>query len=348
MWRELEPCGSRAANVDNAVEQVSSPNLPESGQRNGWRLGRGLRIAISVGLLAILIASVDWPTVLAHVQRLNPAVVAFVMVAWAVQLAVSSWKWQWALRVHRLHFPYSYLTRVLVIGFFLNNFLPTSIGGDAYRIFRTVPANPPKSRAISAVVLERLVGLCALLLLGFAGALVLFSSFTLARAYVLFAAVGATLCVGAVALIRAHSTRWRDSAFLRSKWISPAVENLRTIAGARGAWIPLVGISLLFQIQAILIVWSLFNAIDSSVGLPHAALIAASAGVAAVIPFSINGLGIVEATIAGTAVAVGVSYEAGLLVALLMRILLIPLTLLAGLFYAFEPPQTRETTSLSG
>jgi glycosyltransferase 2 family protein len=279
---------------------------------------------------------------------LNPAVVALVMAAWAVQLAVSSWKWQWALRVHGLNFPYFYLTRVLVIGFFLNNFLPTSIGGDAYRIFRTVPVTPPKSRAISAVLLERLVGLSALLLLGVAGALVLFSSFTLARAYVLFAVIGATLCVAAVALIRAHSTRWRDSALLRSKWISPAVENLRTIARARGAWIPLVGISLLFQIQAILIVWSLFDAIDFSIGLPHAALIAASAGVAAVIPFSINGLGIVEATIAGTAVAVGVSYEAGLLVALLMRILLIPLTLLAGLFYAFEPPQTRETTSLSG
>jgi uncharacterized protein (TIRG00374 family) len=324
------------------VEQVSSPHLPESGHRKGWRLGRGLRIAISVGLLAVLIATVDWPTVLAHVERLNPWVVAFVMIAWAVQLAVSSWKWQWALRVHELNFPYVYLTRVLVIGFFLNNFLPTSIGGDAYRIFRTVPAAPPKSRAISAVVLERLVGLSSLLLLGLAGALVLFSSYELARGYVLFAVVGATLCIGALALMRAHSKRWSDSALLRSKWISPAVENFRTIARARGAWIPLVGISLLFQVQAILIIWSLFNALGTTVGLPHAALIAASAGVAAVIPFSINGLGIVEATIAGTAVAVGVSYEAGLLVALLMRILLIPLTLLAALFYAFEPPQTRE------
>jgi uncharacterized protein (TIRG00374 family) len=333
------------------VEQVSSPHLPESGHRNGLRLGRGVRVAISVGLLALLIVGLDWTTVLGHLERLSPAVAAFVIVAWAVQLAVSSWKWQWALRVHDLKFPYVYLTRVLVIGFFLNNFLPTSIGGDAYRVFRTVPSTPPKSRAISAVVLERLVGLASLLLLGLAGALVLFASFKLARAYVLFAVLAATLCIAALvliplALIRTHSRS--DSALLRSKWIAPAVENFRTIARARGAWIPLVALSLLFQVQAILILWSLFDAFDTSVGLPHAALIAASAGIAAVIPFSINGLGIVEATIAGTAVAVGVSYEAGLLVALLMRILLIPLTLLAALFYAFEPAQVREATSLSG
>jgi glycosyltransferase 2 family protein len=307
-----------------------------------------MRIAISVGLLAILIVSLDWMTVLGHLKRLSPAIAAFVIVAWAVQLAVSAWKWQWALRVHDLRFPYLYLSRVLVIGFFLNNFLPTSIGGDAYRIFRTVPSTPPKSRAISAVVLERLVGLASLLLLGLVGALVLFPSFRLARAYVLFAVIGATLCVIVLALIRTHSPRWSESALLRSKWIAPAVENFRTIARAHSAWMPLVALSLLFQIQAIVILWSLFYAFDTSVGLPHAALIAASAGIAAVIPLSINGLGIVEATIAGTAVAVGVSYEAGLLVALLMRILLIPLTLLAALFYAFEPAQVREATSLSG
>ncbi len=56
-----------------------------------------------------------------------------------------------------------------------------------------------------------------------------------------------------------------------------------------------------------------------------------------IVPLSINGIGIVEATIAGAGVAVGVSYEAGLLVALLMRVLILPLTLLAGLLYAFEP-----------
>jgi uncharacterized membrane protein YbhN (UPF0104 family) len=313
------------------------------------RGGRVLRIAISVALLTVLVLAMDWATVVEHVKNLSPAIATFVILAFAVQLAVSSWKWQWALRIHGLRFPYLYLTRVLVIGFFLNNFLPTSIGGDAYRAYRTMPSSPPRSRAISAVLLERLVGLSALLSLGLVGALLLYSQSELARVYVLFAAGGVAAFVAAVALLRSNFGKWRESPILRSKWVAPAVENLRTIARARSEWIPLVCISLLFQAQAILIVYELFHAFDPQVDLTHAALIAATAGIAAIVPLSINGLGIVEATIAGTAVAVGVSYEAGLLVALLMRILLIPLTLLAALFYAFEPAPVREaSTSLTG
>ena len=117
------------------------------------------------------------------------------------------------------------------------------------------------------------------------------------------------------------------------------------MAKARSRWIPLIAISLLFQAQAILITFELFQAVDANVTLAQAALIAAAAGIAAIIPFSINGLGIVEATFAGTAVAVGVGYEAGLLVALLIRVLVIPLTLLAGLLYAFEPGYPRDLSA---
>jgi uncharacterized protein (TIRG00374 family) len=299
-----------------------------------------LRVAVSAGLLAFLIFGVDWPEMLAHVSGINPAIAVLVILAWAVQLCVSSWKWQWALRIHGLRFPYVFLTRVVYIGFFLNNFLPTSIGGDAYRVYRTMPTTPPRSRAISAVVLERLVGLSALLLLGLVGALALYSMNALARAYVAFAAVGVAATIGLFVVVKLSSAAWRDSAIMQSRWIAPIKENLQTIGRARGAWIPLIGISLLFQVQAVLILYELFRAVDVDIGLAQAAVITASAGIAAVIPFSINGLGIVEATIAGTAVATGVSYEAGLLVALLMRVLLIPLTLLAGLMYAFEPRDT--------
>jgi glycosyltransferase 2 family protein len=334
------------------MEQVNPhPPLESTPPSNGVgrrRLGRAVRVAVSCGLLAVLVFAMDWPAMVEHAKRLSPAIATFVIVAFAVQLAVSSWKWQWSLRMHGLRFPYVYLTRVLVIGFFLNNFLPTSIGGDAYRVYKTVPSIPPRSRAISAVLLERLVGLSALLLLGLVGALILYSNSELARAYALLAAGSTVVAIAIIGLLRARSAKWSDSSLLRSKWIAPAVENVRTIARARSEWIPLVGISLLFQAQAILIVYELFHAFDPQVDLTHAALITATAGLAAIVPFSINGLGIVEATIAGTAVAVGVSYEAGLLVALLMRILLIPLTLLAALFYAFEPAPVREaSTSLT-
>jgi glycosyltransferase 2 family protein len=304
-----------------------SPQTDEPKPPARWR--RVLRIVISVALLAVLLFSVDWSSVPGYVERLTPTVAVLVIVIWAAQLAISAWKWQWALRIHGLHHTYPFLSRVLVIGFFLNNFLPTSIGGDAYRVYRTLPAAPPKSRAISAVILERVVGFAALLSLGFLGALALYSTNALARMYVLLGACGA---VAAIALFVFVGPR-----ILRSTKLAPITDNLRSICAARAEWVPLVALSLLFQLTAVFVLHLLFHSLGAPLSLEQAALVAAAAGLATIIPFSINGLGIVEATIAGTAVAVGVSYEAGLVVAVLMRLLLLPLTLAAGLLYAFEP-----------
>src|SRR4029077_15422382 len=137
-----------------------------------------------------LLFSIDWSTVPAYAERLTPALAVLVVAIFAAQLAIRAWKWQWALRMHGLRYPYPFLSRVLVIGFFLNNFLPTSIGGDAYRVYRTLPEVPPKSRAISAVTLERVAAFSARLCLGMVGAVSLYSSNPRARAYVLVGVCG--------------------------------------------------------------------------------------------------------------------------------------------------------------
>jgi glycosyltransferase 2 family protein len=307
---------------------------------------RILRIGIALAMMAVIAIALDWRAAIDQVRNLNAVLLALVLGAYALQLCVSSWKWRWALRIHELRYSYGFLTRAVVIGFYLNNFLPTSIGGDAFRIYRTLPEAPPKSRAISAVVLERLVGLSALLILGFVGALFLYPEHRLARAYVAFAAISATAAVLLIAVFRWLPIDRLTEGTVIARWLSPVRENLRYIRHARAEWLPLVGISLLFQAGAILIIDLLFLAIHQPVSLPQAAMIAAVAGVAAMVPFSINGLGIVEASIAGATAAVGPGYEAGLVAALLMRILIVPLTALAGLAYALEPGARRDASAV--
>ncbi len=44
----------------------------------------------------------------------HPAVTVGVIAIWAVQLAISAWKWQWALRIHGLRYTYPIpVTRVV-------------------------------------------------------------------------------------------------------------------------------------------------------------------------------------------------------------------------------------------
>src|ERR1041384_2845721 len=99
-------------------QRTSQP--PEAPQPPAlWR--RVLRIVVSIALLAALFFSIDWSTVPTYAERLTPTLAVLVVAIFAAQLAISSWKWQWALRIHRLDYAYPFLTRVLIIGFFLNN-----------------------------------------------------------------------------------------------------------------------------------------------------------------------------------------------------------------------------------
>src|SRR5262245_17344520 len=100
---------------------------------------RAIKVIVSLAFLAVLVWWADWSRLPQHLTRIHLSVAVLVLLAYAVQLFISAWKWQWALILHDLHLRYGLLARVYWIAFFLNNLLPTSIGGDAYRVYRTMP-----------------------------------------------------------------------------------------------------------------------------------------------------------------------------------------------------------------
>lgn len=301
---------------------------------------RALKVIVSLAFLAMLVWWADWSRLPEHLWRAELSVALLVLLAYAVQLFISAWKWQWALILHDLHFPYRVLARVYWIAFFLNNLLPTSIGGDAYRVYRTIPIDGFRSRALSAVIVERLIGLAVLLVFGLCGAWVLASEHAFARAFlgVFFAGVAATVVL--VAALRSTTLRPRIVQLMRHPWLAAVEHNVGLLLRARAAYVPLIAISLLFQAQAIGINYLLFAGTGEPVSLAKCALITAVAGVATVIPLSINGIGILEGAFAGTAIALGVNYEHALVVAILIRVLVLPLSAISGVLYACEPEES--------
>ena len=235
--------------------------------------------------------------------------------------------------MHGLQYGQGFLLRILVIGFFFNHFLPTSIGGDAYRVYRTVPADGFKSRAFSAIAVERLTGLAALFLLGALAAVQLAADYALARTYLIAFALGASASLAGFFAMRAGWLKPVTKHFRRFAVFEAVEHNVNRILGAWKEWLPLIAISFLFQSIAILIVFVLFAGLGEPVSLPKCALIASVAAIATVLPISINGLGVVEASYAGTAVALGISYEPALLVSILIRLLVLPHGLASGLIY---------------
>jgi glycosyltransferase 2 family protein len=299
-------------------------------------MGRWLKVTVSAALVAVLAAAVDWPSVPEHLEHVHLSAALLVIVAYALQLFISAWKWQWALVVHELQLPFRYLSRVYWIGFFLNNFLPSSIGGDAYRIYKTIPNEGFRSRALSAVILERLVGMAVLMVFGVLGAVALADRYTFAGAFLTFVTLGTVAAASILLALKLPSLAPLLHKLAQHPWLQAVAHNVELLTRARSAYIPLIAISVLFQAIAIAINYALFALTGEPISIAHCALITAVAGLATVIPLSINGIGVLEGAFAGTAIALGVNYEQALLVAILIRVLVLPLSLIAGAIYACE------------
>ena len=82
-----------------------------------------------------------------------------------------------------------------------------------------------------------------------------------------------------------------------------------------------------------------FRTVGADMTVSGALLITVAAGLASVLPISISGIGVVEGSIVGAAVALGVNYDSAFLAALVLRGLSLITSLGCGIVYVFEGGQ---------
>ncbi len=85
-------------------------------------------------------------------------------------VAPMAFRWQWLLAAQGIHERFPWLARSYFVSFAAGQILPTSIGGDAVRIFETSRRNQRRAADLTAIVLlERGLGGAGTVLLGGVG-----------------------------------------------------------------------------------------------------------------------------------------------------------------------------------
>jgi len=301
-----------------------------------------VKVVVSVLLIGLLLYHVDWKKLALEIGTLEVWKIAAAFLILAVQLPISTFKWQKALDVHELRLSFPFLQKVLCIAFFFNNFLPTSIGGDAYRVFRTLPKDGMKSRALSAIVLERLLGLAALIAIGCLGGLLVLGQHetTIVTYYLSACTIGGAILALLVVLLRKGLLHSLQERLGRIEKLKAFAQNFSYIKRGYRELLDIALVSLIFQVQAVLTIYLLFSAAGISIGMSECALIAAISALVGILPISINGIGVLEGSFVFVASELGVAFDQALLVAFLLRILVLPLSLICGVVYIIEPRAT--------
>ena len=89
------------------------------------------------------------------------------MIGTALPMAL---RWQWMMRAQGMEDSFAWLTRAYFVSYTASQVLPTSIGGDAMRVFETARRHPGRTGDVTAIILlERGLGGAGTVLLGAIG-----------------------------------------------------------------------------------------------------------------------------------------------------------------------------------
>lgn len=121
------------------------------------------KAAISILLIWYLLDRVDVAKVLARVRRLDVLEAAMALGVLVAQAGLVTVRWWMVARITETALSLVAALRILLIGMFFNQTLPSSVGGDAVRVWLVTREGPPLGKAVNVVLCDRVLALVVLI-----------------------------------------------------------------------------------------------------------------------------------------------------------------------------------------
>lgn len=260
-----------------------------------------IKIAVSGGLICLLYSKIDLSDILTKLRDASPAWLALAFVLMIVNTIVSAFKWRLFLRSDNLSQPISSLWASYITASFFNLFLPSTIGGDAYRIADIGSRTGHHARVAASILADRITGFFALSIYGFMASLLVRPLviewqwwFYLPSSAAILALLGVAIALSSprffqICLRIVPIKRLREKAAAIADQIGNA---MRGYAAKKSVMLPALLLSFIFQFDLLLAVWAITKAIGLSLPLGVFFLFIPIKTFLEMIPISVFGLGL--------------------------------------------------------
>ncbi|MGE0702784.1 MAG: lysylphosphatidylglycerol synthase transmembrane domain-containing protein [Vicinamibacterales bacterium] len=313
-----------------------------------------VKAAFSGGLLCLLFSRIDvaqfWGVA---TQSSVPWLVA-ALGSYLVTVLVSSWRWHRLLSIQTVRLPYRTVTESFLVSLFFNNFLPTNIGGDVMRVRDTARSAGSSTRAMTVVVADRVAGLIGLFLFAAAGgAMMARDQLPFSVVWIWLALMGGTgASIAALFVPSLFAPILGRLHGLRGGWVGRQLGalggSLRHFREAPAGLCAVLAASVIIQATFILFYVAVARSLGVRVPVFEMALIVPLVGLIQLLPLSVNGFGVREATFTVLFGRVGVSAESALLISLEATALILAFSLSGALAYVLRGQMSRDAESTAG
>jgi len=305
-------------------------------------LSLGLKFALSALLIGFLLDTIDVEKALAQLAKTSPQLVLFAILVLIFQMVLNTFRWCAVLHALNASLGFVRTFQIVYMGTFFNQTLPSSVGGDAVRMFKAYKAGLPLSTSVNGVMLERLATVLGLIVL-----VVIFQPFLLDRIDDSLPAwlfpclmLGGVLGTGILMFLDrlpAELRHWRlvrGLAYLatdtRSIFLNPSHTTKILIYAIGGH----VNVSLSMWILGLSLgLGDQLSFLDCLVLVPVVLLIST-------LPISIAGWGVREGVMVAALGFIGISSESALVLSILFGLVVIATSLPGGLIWLASSDHT--------
>jgi len=279
------------------------------------RLAGLAKLVVSAALIVYLFSIVDFSEALTRYKSIHPGFLLAALALLVTQVAISALKWKLILRSDGLDTPYLALLKAYYIGNFLSLFLPSSFGGDIYRVYALSSKNRSLGKTTSSVLFDRVTGLFALLTIAlFAYVSLPGGPYDLA----LIAIYGAGILSFFTLTTQRAVDTLRNSRFKMVSKASVLLASFRAYRMDITTLCTVLAISLLFQFTVVVINKIYAMALSIGIAFSELLVIVPLVYLTEVLPISINGIGVRDSAFVFFYATMGYTKEEGLAVALLV------------------------------
>ncbi|MEA2979928.1 MAG: glycosyltransferase 2 family protein [Alphaproteobacteria bacterium] len=289
-----------------------------------------LKVSVSVALLYFAVSRMNFTAINERLSRMELGWIAAAMAIALLQIALSAIRWQRIVTACGATLALRKALRFSLIASFFNQVLPSTIGGDAARIWLLAQAGAGWKKATYSVLLDRFIGVLALTALVAAG---LYWSLGLIKspvAQIMLAVIGlGGLSAGAAFLMLG---RWRSL----DRWrLTRRLAEMAALAGqmlsSPRTGPQIVTLSLLIQIMTALMAWCLARAVAAQFDFVHAFLLVLPVMLIATVPISIAGWGVRESALVLAFSYAGLAEVDGLIVSVLLGGVMLAVGVVGGI-----------------
>ncbi|MBS1817803.1 MAG: flippase-like domain-containing protein [Acidobacteria bacterium] len=284
------------------------------------------KIAVSLLLLYFLFSRVDIAKIWSSARQASLPWIVAALVVWTLNVLASTWRWHLLLTAQDVQLPRKELFNSLLVANFFNNFLPSNIGGDVIRIRDTAPAAQSTTLAATVVLVDRGLGLMGLVLIAALGASMAVSLHGQGVLPVwpswLWLGFFASAAVAVPAMYSPEGLGkvLRPLTWVHPEWVGRQIQHLTdTLARFREKPSSLIGCfggAVIVQALVVIFYVMVVRALHIPVTAQDLAVIVPLSIVVQMLPVSVNGFGVREATFSFYFTRVGLPIEQAVLLSL--------------------------------